>query len=52
MERFFSSSKFPDGLYVPPGLSLKLCRDTFQGIKGPEREADHSTTSSVEVKKD
>jgi hypothetical protein len=51
MKRFFSSSKLPDRL-VSHQVSTRIVPGYFPRNKWPEREADHSTTSSVEVKKD
>jgi hypothetical protein len=47
----FFSSPLPDRLWYPPSLLSKWYQRLFHwGIKQPEREADHSSLSSAEVK--
>jgi hypothetical protein len=46
MARFFSSPQWSERLRGPPSLLIS------PGVKRPGREADHSPTSSAEVKND
>jgi hypothetical protein len=50
-KRFFSSSEHLDQLWGPPSLLVKGYQGLFTlGIKRLGHEADHSPTSSVEIK--
>ena len=49
-----SPVKPPEPICAPPGLMLNNCNWCFflPAVKRPEREVDHSPSSSAEVKKD
>jgi hypothetical protein len=48
--RLFSSPKLPDRLWGPPSFVFNDHRRSFQEVKRPGREANHSPPSSAEVK--
>jgi hypothetical protein len=51
-ERCFSSPRRPDRLRGPPKPANQWVPGALSlGVKGPEREADHSPLSGAEVKK-
>jgi hypothetical protein len=47
---FFSFPKRPDRLWGPPSLLFNGYRGTFPEVKWPEREVNHSSPSSAEIK--
>ena len=47
--RFFSSPKRSDRLWAPSSLPPNGYRDSFPGIKRPEREVHHSPSSRAET---
>jgi hypothetical protein len=49
--RIFSSSRSPHRFWGPPSLLFNGYRGLSPEVKRPEREADHSPSTSAEVKK-
>jgi hypothetical protein len=50
-KKFLSTPRHPDWLWSPSRLIYpKGTEDSFPGLKGPGREADHSPTNSADVK--
>lgn len=49
-KRFFSSTRSPDRLWGQHDLILDVFRNSFMGIKRPEREIPHSPPSSAEFR--
>jgi hypothetical protein len=47
---FFSSPPRPDRFWGQPRLPSSGCRSLTPGVKRPGREADHSPTSTAEIK--